>query len=114
MVHTNKWILTQNFTMPMIQPTDYMECRRKEDQGVDASVLQTPYPTLLPWSRGACRQELSVAVPGEVPPATDQSRGICLEPTIRLNSGNLVWKLAEGLESHRGNATPLEEQHWLA
>jgi hypothetical protein len=31
-----------------------------------------------------------VAVPGEVWPATDQCRGRCLEPTMRLNSGNLA------------------------
>jgi len=30
---------TQKRTMPMIQPTDHMELRKKEDQGVDASVL---------------------------------------------------------------------------
>jgi hypothetical protein len=56
-----------------------------------------------------------VAVPGDVWPATDQSRGGCLEPTIRLNSGNLVGELAKGLKEQRGMATPLEEQqHRLA
>jgi hypothetical protein len=39
------------------------------------SCLQTPNPTLLPWSRGDYRQEPLVAVPGEFWPATDQSRG---------------------------------------
>jgi hypothetical protein len=81
---------------------------------VDPSCLQTPNPTLLLWSRGTCGQEPSVAVPGEVQPATDQCRCRCLEPTIRLNSGNLVRQLAEGLEERRGIATPLEEQHRLA
>ena len=38
-VCTNKWILTQKLIMSMIQPTDHMEHRRKEDQGVDTSVL---------------------------------------------------------------------------
>ena len=42
----------------------------------------------------------------------DQYRCRCLEPTIRLNSGNLVGKLAEGLEEWI--ATPLEEQQSLA
>jgi hypothetical protein len=38
-VFTDKWILAHKFTMPMIQPTDQMELRRMEDQGVDVSVL---------------------------------------------------------------------------
>jgi hypothetical protein len=32
-------MLVQKLTMPMIQLTEHMELRRKEDQGVDASVL---------------------------------------------------------------------------
>ena len=80
----------------------------------DPSCLQTPNATLLPWARGTCRQALSVAVSGEVRPATDEKRGGCLEPTIRLYSGNLVGELAERLEEQRGIATPLEEQHRLA
>ena len=40
--------------------------------------------------------------------------GGCLEPTIRLSSGNLVGALAEGLEERRAIATPLEEQPRLA
>ena len=36
-----------------------------------------------------------------------------LEPTIRLNSGNLMGEMAEGLEKQRGIATPLEKQHRL-
>jgi hypothetical protein len=55
-----------------------------------------------------------VAVPGEVQPAIDQCRGGCLEPIIRLNLGNLVGELVEGLEEWRGIATPLEEQNRLA
>jgi hypothetical protein len=51
-----------------------------------------------------------VTVPGEVHPATDQSRGGCLESTIRVNSGDLVGELAEGMEEWRVIATPLEEQ----
>jgi hypothetical protein len=31
--------------MPMIQPTDHMESRRKEDQGVDGSVLNCCFST---------------------------------------------------------------------
>jgi hypothetical protein len=61
----------------------------------------------------ACGEGPSLAVSGEVPPATDQCRGGCLEPTIRLNLGNLVGDLAGGLEEQRGVASPLEEQHWL-
>jgi hypothetical protein len=38
-VLTDKWILAQKLTMPTIQFTDHMEFRRKEDQGVDASIL---------------------------------------------------------------------------
>ena len=47
------------------------------------------------------------SVPGEVCPATDQCRGGSLEPTIRLNSGNLVGELAEELEEWRGIASPV-------
>jgi hypothetical protein len=36
-----------------------------------------------------------------------------LEPTIRLNLGNLVGELAEELEEQRGIAVPLEEQYRL-
>jgi len=36
------------------------------------------------------------------------------EPTIILNSGNLVRELAEGQEEQRGIATTLEGQHRLA
>jgi hypothetical protein len=35
----DKLILAQMLTMPTIQPTDLTELRRKEDQGVDASVV---------------------------------------------------------------------------
>ena len=38
-VLTEKWILAQKLTIPMIQPTDFMELRRKEYEGVDVSVL---------------------------------------------------------------------------
>ena len=38
-VFNDKWILVQKLIMPMIQPTDHIELRKKEDQGVDASVL---------------------------------------------------------------------------
>jgi hypothetical protein len=38
-VLTDKWILAQKLRMPMIQPADHMELRRKEDQSVDVSVL---------------------------------------------------------------------------
>jgi hypothetical protein len=30
-VLNDKWILAQKLTMPMTQPTDYMEFKRKED-----------------------------------------------------------------------------------
>jgi hypothetical protein len=59
-------------------------------------------------------QEPNVVVPGEVWQAADQCRCGCLEPTIRLNSGNLVGELAEDLEELRGIATPLEEHCRLA
>ena len=55
-----------------------------------------------------------MAVPGEVRPATDQCRCGCLNPTIILNSANLVEELAERLVEQRGIAAPLEEQHRLA
>ena len=55
-----------------------------------------------------------MTVPGQIQPATDQCRCGCLEPTIRMNSGNLVGELAEGLEEQRGIATPLEKKHRLA
>jgi hypothetical protein len=32
----DKWMLAPKFIKPMIQPTDHMALRRKEDQGVDA------------------------------------------------------------------------------
>ena len=32
------WIVTQELTMSTIQPTEHIELRRKEDQGVDTSV----------------------------------------------------------------------------
>ena len=38
-VLTNKWILAQKLTMSMVQSTDHMKSRKKEDKGVDASVL---------------------------------------------------------------------------
>jgi hypothetical protein len=38
-VLTDKWILVQNLTMPVIQPTDHLELSRKKKQGVDASAL---------------------------------------------------------------------------
>jgi hypothetical protein len=31
-----KWILAPKLTMPIVQPTDHMESRKKVDQGVDA------------------------------------------------------------------------------
>jgi hypothetical protein len=37
-VLTDKWILAQKLTMPIIQTTDYMELRWKENQGMDASI----------------------------------------------------------------------------
>jgi hypothetical protein len=37
----------------------------------DTSCLQIPISTLLLWSRGTCDEEPSVAVPGEVQPATN-------------------------------------------
>nr|CRY96976.1 hypothetical protein [uncultured prokaryote] len=37
-VLTDEWILAPNLIMPKIPSADHMELRRKEDQGVDASV----------------------------------------------------------------------------
>lgn len=101
--HITKF-LTQKCSCTMERQGQKMEQRLKERPAWDC-----PNPTLSPWSRGACGEE-----PGEVRPATDQCRGGCLEPTIRLNSGNLVGELAEGLEELRGIATQLEEEHWLS
>ena len=39
LVITDKWILVQKHRVPMIQPTNYMELKKKEDQSVDASIL---------------------------------------------------------------------------
>jgi hypothetical protein len=36
---TDKWILAQKFGIPIIQLTDHMKLKNKEDQSVDASVL---------------------------------------------------------------------------
>ena len=38
-VFTHKWIFALNFTMPVIQPSDTMDLRRKEDRGIAASIL---------------------------------------------------------------------------
>jgi hypothetical protein len=38
-VLTDKCILAQKLTVPMTQPTDQMELKRKEDQGVNSSVV---------------------------------------------------------------------------
>ena len=77
-----------------------MEKRLKEGQTREQSYLgyfslQTLNRTVLPWSRGTCGQEPSMVVPGEVQPATDRYECRCLEPTIRVNSGNLVGELAK-------------------
>jgi hypothetical protein len=37
---TDKSILVQKLRIPMIQPTNHMEFKKKEDQSVDASILQ--------------------------------------------------------------------------
>jgi hypothetical protein len=37
-VLSDKWVLASKLIIPMIHPTDHMELRRKEDQGVDPSV----------------------------------------------------------------------------
>ena len=71
-------------------------------------------PNTVALIRGDCGEEPSMAVPGEVWPATDQCRCGCLEPTIRLNSGNLIRELAEGLKELKGITTPMEDQHRLA
>jgi hypothetical protein len=38
-VFTDKWILAQKLRIPTIQPTNYMELKKKEDQSVCASIL---------------------------------------------------------------------------
>ena len=38
-VLTDKWILDKKLGIPMIQLTDHMKLKKKEDQSVDASVL---------------------------------------------------------------------------
>jgi hypothetical protein len=38
-VLTDKWIVAQKLRIPTIQPTDHMEFRMKEDQGMGAIVL---------------------------------------------------------------------------
>ena len=35
----DKWILAQRFEIPMIQQTEHMKLKKKEDQSVDVSVL---------------------------------------------------------------------------
>jgi hypothetical protein len=39
MVCTDKWILGKKLEIPIIQPTDHMKLKKKEDQRVDAFVL---------------------------------------------------------------------------
>ena len=38
-VLTDKWILAQNLTRPILKPTEYMELRKKKDQGMNVPVL---------------------------------------------------------------------------
>ena len=59
-----------------------------------------------------------MTAPWEVQPATDQCRCGCLEPTIRLSSGNLVGELEEGLEQgvlqpHRKNIATTQNSQGL-
>lgn len=48
-----------------------------------------------------------MAVPGEVQSAIDQCRGECLEPTIGLNSRNLVGELAERTGDAEGDCNTI-------
>ena len=50
--------------MPMIQPTDHMELRRKEDQDVDASVLHRGWNRMIlgAWREGEPGRESGIGV----------------------------------------------------
>jgi len=70
-VLTNKWILAQKLTMHMIQPTDHMEHRSKQDHVVDASVLHRGGNRTIVgggergnWGRRKHDEEIRVAVSG--------------------------------------------------
>jgi hypothetical protein len=77
--------LTQKCSFPMEEQRQDKKKKKKNgtetegrtNQGMappgDTPCLQTPNPKL--WLRGACEEEPSVAVPGEVQAATDQSKG---------------------------------------
>jgi len=62
-VLTDKFILAQKLTMLIVQPTDYMELRRKHDQGVDASVLHRGENRMI--VEGGCRGDLRKREEGE-------------------------------------------------
>jgi hypothetical protein len=47
-------------------------------------------------------------------PVFDECRCRYLDPTIRINLGNIMRELTERLQECRGIATPLEKQHILA
>ena len=51
-VLTAKWILGKECGIPMIQLTDHMKLKRKEDQRVDASVLLRRGNKIIKGSRG--------------------------------------------------------------
>ena len=51
-VLTDKWLLGKDSGMPMIQLSDHMKLKRKEDQRIDASVLLRRGNNIIKGSRG--------------------------------------------------------------
>jgi hypothetical protein len=50
-VLTDKWMLGKECEIPMIQFTDYMKLKKKEDQSVDASILFRSGNKIIKWGR---------------------------------------------------------------
>jgi hypothetical protein len=51
-VLTDKWILAQKLRIPIIQPTNHIDLRKKEDQSVDASILHRIGNKIITGGRG--------------------------------------------------------------
>jgi hypothetical protein len=49
---TDKWILAQKLRILMIQPTNHMLLKKKEDQSVDVSILHRTWNKIITAARG--------------------------------------------------------------
>jgi hypothetical protein len=74
------------------------------------SVSEHQILTLLLRPYCVCRQEPSMVVLWEAPPATNWDKCRYLQPTIGLRSGSNMEALGEGLKELKEVATPKEEQ----